>query len=585
MSKKHSGLKRTKIVGRLKLPNYDAGGDLINAKNSTKDAATAAISAIPVYGQILAPILKLQDSTLGKIGENADGTLKKGFGAALANVSNPLGGFSDLANGDINSFIKRSSFGLLGGKTKAEAAAELFAQKQHQDTINTGTNNYVNSINSGFKPNGNPNAMLKDGGKIKPEYEAEHGEVVVGAKPKAIDGGKVVTIKKGVHALLGNTHEEGGIALKGGDFVFSNNPELHTDGETPAEQILDNPSKQNINAVATDQEMRKGKSSKLFMRRGGPTDDPYATPSIYNQYSEDDLVNHPVSYDNLNPLANRSAPTITPSPVSSIRYGLNNPAPLTFKGQAPPVAPLGVSAGLANRVSGQAALPTNSTKPISTGGKFAGIAGSVAPFIDNITNAFLNSRRAGREIPDEATTANARVNLLDSSAAIAGVKNQIYGLQKGLDTTSAGQSNSNKIAATATGIDAINNIQQETNNANAQIGNTASLYNQQNEQRNNKVSFENRFRKLQGANDIDAETSANVANFSSDLSQRQRDNKSDELVKSQQAVDLASADPRGIKYLKSQLGDEQFNNILGKTKRRTGFLFGNRRSSDSGVFQ
>ena len=60
-----------------------------------------------------------------------------------------------------------------------------------------------------------------EGGLLKPQYEAEDQEVVDGGIPQAFNGGEVKQNSSTAGKIEGNTHEQGGVELSGGERVFS----------------------------------------------------------------------------------------------------------------------------------------------------------------------------------------------------------------------------------------------------------------------------------------------------------------------------------------------------------------------------
>jgi hypothetical protein len=85
-----------------------------------------------------------------------------------------------------------------------------------------------------------PTTTARYGRSVHPDqqYEAEAGEVVSyghGGSPTVYGGGKSKDISPGMVSLTGNTHEEGGIDMSGGDFVFSDNKELLEYGTYPSD--------------------------------------------------------------------------------------------------------------------------------------------------------------------------------------------------------------------------------------------------------------------------------------------------------------------------------------------------------------
>ena len=59
------------------------------------------------------------------------------------------------------------------------------------------------------------------GSPQQPQYEAEGGEVVDGGIPTAFNGGSISPNSSDSAKINGNSHEQGGVALKGGERVFS----------------------------------------------------------------------------------------------------------------------------------------------------------------------------------------------------------------------------------------------------------------------------------------------------------------------------------------------------------------------------
>ena len=56
---------------------------------------------------------------------------------------------------------------------------------------------------------------------VQPQYEAENNEVVLGNRPKVFNGGEVNKLANGVYKTKGRTHEQGGMEMNGGDYVYS----------------------------------------------------------------------------------------------------------------------------------------------------------------------------------------------------------------------------------------------------------------------------------------------------------------------------------------------------------------------------
>jgi hypothetical protein len=54
-----------------------------------------------------------------------------------------------------------------------------------------------------------------------PQYEAEGGEVIQGKNPQVYNGGNLKQISEDSFKIEGNSHENGGVAMSGGDYVYS----------------------------------------------------------------------------------------------------------------------------------------------------------------------------------------------------------------------------------------------------------------------------------------------------------------------------------------------------------------------------
>jgi hypothetical protein len=66
-----------------------------------------------------------------------------------------------------------------------------------------------------------PQSFQFGGMPQQPQYEAEGGEVVDGGIPTAFAGGQVAPTSSNAAVIKGQTHEQGGVNLKGGERVFS----------------------------------------------------------------------------------------------------------------------------------------------------------------------------------------------------------------------------------------------------------------------------------------------------------------------------------------------------------------------------
>lgn len=68
----------------------------------------------------------------------------------------------------------------------------------------------------GFTP------KYKIGGQVgQPNYEAEGDEFVIGGSPNVYDGGTLKRYGNGLNKIQGNSHEQGGVPMRGGEYVVS----------------------------------------------------------------------------------------------------------------------------------------------------------------------------------------------------------------------------------------------------------------------------------------------------------------------------------------------------------------------------
>ena len=87
----------------------------------------------------------------------------------------------------------------------------------------TGLPNMTPTFNGNLSSMSNPSGSFKrNGGQVgNPNYEAEGKEFVIGGNPNIYNGGTSKRYGTGLTKLEGNSHEQGGMPMRGGDYVIS----------------------------------------------------------------------------------------------------------------------------------------------------------------------------------------------------------------------------------------------------------------------------------------------------------------------------------------------------------------------------
>lgn len=162
--------------------------------------------------------------------------LGAGFIDSTNNQENP-----NVAKSGISGFIKGNAAlpgigGILGGIAgirDAKKQRELFQKKK--DIENRGVMDYFNIRSKGILDNyntqGEQGSFYAKGGIPNPQYEVEHGEVIIGDDVK-LTGGK--QLASNLHKVVGKTHDQfnpntvngTGEDGQGGQFIFSNRLKL-----------------------------------------------------------------------------------------------------------------------------------------------------------------------------------------------------------------------------------------------------------------------------------------------------------------------------------------------------------------------
>lgn len=158
--------------------------------------------------------------------------LGAGFIDSTNNQENP-----NIAKSALSGFIKGNTAlpgigGILGGIAgirDAKKQRELFQKKK--DIENRGVMDYFNIRSKGILDNyntqGEESSFYAKGGIPNPQYEVEHGEVIIGDDVK-LTGGK--QLASNLHKVIGKTHDQSnpntvngtGEDGQGGQFIFSN---------------------------------------------------------------------------------------------------------------------------------------------------------------------------------------------------------------------------------------------------------------------------------------------------------------------------------------------------------------------------
>ena len=98
-------------------------------------------------------------------------------------------------------------------------------KKPNHPTFSNESQYYNDSLKykAGYWENDNYIPFKKaDGGNVgNPNYEAENKEFVIGGNPNNYGGGRLKRYGTGLTKIEGATHEQGGVGMRGGDFVIS----------------------------------------------------------------------------------------------------------------------------------------------------------------------------------------------------------------------------------------------------------------------------------------------------------------------------------------------------------------------------
>ena len=148
--------------------------------------------------------------------------------SAFGAVMQPI---SELVEGDGTDPYRSAAAGFLqsgviGAVSKGLQAKKALDLKEGRERVSR-FNSLPNSQGSYQQLNLNPNiGYYAKGGLMKPQYEAERGEVAIG-DAQLEDS---TELAPGVHKVGGQSHENGGTLGQGGEFMFSNKVMLDNAG-------------------------------------------------------------------------------------------------------------------------------------------------------------------------------------------------------------------------------------------------------------------------------------------------------------------------------------------------------------------
>ncbi len=203
------------------------------------------------------------------------------------------------------------------------------------------------------------------------------------------------------------------------------------------------------------------------------------------------------------------------------------------------------SAGDSNRFNSDGVLNTISN--------VAQLGGEVASLVN----------RQNTNVPGQQTTPGARSTLVNANAEIANINEQERAARVGLNNVGTTQAiNQSLRNSRNTNVSrALENVR----NTNADILNQASQFNVGNARQNASVIADNLRQVFAARNANIAETNAAISSIGAKLGAINADRRRQQLARRQQAVDLASSDPRAVDFLRNNLG--QANNTLNEFQR------------------
>lgn len=189
---------------------------------------------IPKYALGAGAIMGLVSQGMGLVSQGLN------FGAGFIDSTNDPEN-PNVAKSAISGFLKGNAAlpgigGILGGIAgirDAKKQRELFQKKK--DIENRGVMDYFNIRSKGILDNyntqGEQSSFYAKGGIPNPQYEVEHGEVIIGDDVK-LTGGK--QLASNLHKVVGKTHDQfnpntvngTGEDGQGGQFIFSNRLKL-----------------------------------------------------------------------------------------------------------------------------------------------------------------------------------------------------------------------------------------------------------------------------------------------------------------------------------------------------------------------
>lgn len=153
---------------------------------------------------------------------------KKNLGGILSGAGS-MAGTGAVIGGPIGAGVGALAGGIMGLLQANAQKRQLEKQKQLEEEAIRKQQMFMNrqadkQILSSFPTNGVNQSYFKEGGKISPEYEAQDNEVVEFNPfdmPKMHNNGKLKQHSSTTATIDGNTHNQGGEAMSGGERIFS----------------------------------------------------------------------------------------------------------------------------------------------------------------------------------------------------------------------------------------------------------------------------------------------------------------------------------------------------------------------------
>ena len=568
LSKRKKG-KRKYVGGGVTQAEMNA----LRSKNSEnalmEDVASeglflAADSAAPGSGKALRAV-----SGIGKSLETEEGLFKSNRDEAMANWLDPVGGTSraidDFKEGDYLSGVQAlplfastsAGLNMLGidtGLNRAKKNKELETSLSRDNDFDSGVFRGKAALASGitegtgersrFVAGGDINPILLEYGNRKKKayldggdvYEAEGDETIIHTsnKPVVKNGGFLKKESPILSSIKGDKHYEGGVDMKGGDFIFSDKIKVPNTNNTFADVSKSYANNiEGLRELAELQESIKGEDKQANFKDGG-----IITIDNENQDTLDLL-------DSLS----RKSNNLGVSPINT-----NDPV---IKGTRKNNKDVNLQKG-------------NSSFNNRIG--FNDVLDKSLPYIDNAANFAINRKRAGMAIPTRGQVNP--INLVEPNldAEKAAMDDAFAAMSKGINTSSGGRPIGEllKQNAFANLLRAKSNLAGTEAKLKADVQGRETITNLGLEREAVNAKLADDLRKLGASDDLLRETSANAANLTEDVTTQSKDKKANNLVRDQQIFDIATHDELSSKQVKRNIED-----LLGKeeAKKRYPYLY------------